>query len=202
VLTSTDPSARETLLATTIEHLLRSDESELRVLDVCQETGLSTSVIYGHFRSRQGLIDAALLRIYRDVTESMVHQLELAANSVTTSGSFIDALYDQLVDPRLRDVVTRCRQMHLRISATALARPNFRANFLEIYQMYVHHCDRIFGRLINDGSLSNRLTARQWLLFFEGQMLSRAFHDIEAGWNVQSDWREAAQLVDEGEVSA
>lgn len=195
MLTPGDRSAPDVILRITKEHLLRSDESELRVLDICHESGLSTSVIYGHFRSRQGLIDAALLAIYEEVVASMMHHLSLAVENTPSEGSFVQALYAQLVDPHNEAVVTRNRQMHLRVSATALARPSFRREFLPLCSAYLRHCDRVYEGLIGDGFLNSQLSARQWALFFEGQMLSRAFHDIEAGWNVQGDWREAAEFV-------
>lgn len=185
-----------------MDHLRRGDESELRVLDICHESGLSTSVIYGHFRSRQGLIDAALLAIYEEVVASMIHHLSLAVANTSSEGSFVDALYTQLVDPHNEDVVTRNRQMHLRLSATALARPSFRHEFLPLYSAYLRHCDRVFEGLIDDGHLSNQLSARQWALFFEGQMLSRALHDIDSGWNVQGDWRRAAEFATTNELPA
>lgn len=194
-----DLPTKEALLRVTMEQLLREDESELRVLDICEQTQLSTSVIYGHFHSRQGLIDAALLRIYEEVTDSLIEQLESAAASVDVDGSFVDALYFHLVDPRQEHVVTRNRQMHLRISASALARPSLRQGFLALYAAYNRRSDPIFAGLIARGYLSDRLSARQWAYFFEGQMLSRALHDIETGWNVQSDWRDTARLFVAGD---
>jgi len=185
---SSDCSTRGTLLEVTIRHLWQGDECELRVLDICHETHLSTSVIYGNFGSRQGLIDAAYLHIYEEVTESTVHRLERAADTARQTGSFVTAHYEALCDPGSADQVVRNRQMHLRVAAVALSRPNIRPAYLAIHHAFNERRDQIFQRLIDESFLSGHLSARQWALFFEGQMLSRALNGVSAEWGAHSDW--------------
>ncbi len=55
---------RRALIEAAARRLETSDESELRIADVCADTGYSSSVIYSNFRSRQGLVDAALLDLF------------------------------------------------------------------------------------------------------------------------------------------
>ena len=38
--------------------------------------------------------------------------------------------------------------------------------------------DEVYDELVRRGLLDTELTGHQWALFFEGQMLSRAFHDL------------------------
>ena len=52
--------SRQAVLDAVCRRLWGHDESTIRIADICHETGLSSSVIYNYFRSRQGLIDAAL----------------------------------------------------------------------------------------------------------------------------------------------
>lgn len=188
-------STRQVLIDATVRRLWAEDESELRILDLCQETNLSTSVIYGHFRSRQGLIDASLLHIFSIVTEEIIDYLRVAVTGAETSDSFIDTLYDLLVDPAREANVTRQRQMFFRVSASALSRPSIRPGFLELYGVYMERVDEIYRDSIERGLLSDQLTARQWALFLEGQMLSRAFHDLSSNWDNQVDWLRAARLM-------
>jgi AcrR family transcriptional regulator len=186
-------SPRESLIQATSRRLWEGDESELRILDICQETNLSTSVIYGHFRSRQGLIDASLLQIFSNVTDVIVTYLETAASRSQRSGSFVDTLFEVLTDPDHQAHVTRQRQMFLRVSATALSRPDIRPGFLEIYDDYIERANAIYDDLLARGLLSAQLTGRQWALFFEGQMLSRAFHGLSSNWDNHDDWLFGAQ---------
>ena len=191
--TFSETSTRGTLLEVTVRHLWQGDESELRVLDICHETHLSTSVIYGNFGSRQGLIDAAYLLIYEEVTESTVHRLERAAESARQTDCFVTALYQALCDPSSADQVARNRQMHLRVAAVALSRPNIRPGYLAIHHAFNERRDQIFQRLIDESLLNGHLSARQWALFFEGQMLSRALNGVAAEWGAHSDWEVVAR---------
>ena len=125
----------------------------------------------------------------------MIELLTQAADAAHARGSFVDALYGLLTDPDLEATVTRHRQMHLRISATALSRPSLRKHFLEIYRVSMDKMSAIYARLVDEGMLSNALSGAQWSLFFEGQMLSRAFHDLTSLWDSQDDWLAAAKRM-------
>ncbi len=68
-------STRQLLIDATALRLLETDESELRIADICEDTGFSSSVIYSNFRSRQGLIDATFLQFYEDRARRYVELL-------------------------------------------------------------------------------------------------------------------------------
>jgi AcrR family transcriptional regulator len=183
------------LIEATARQLWGVDESELRILEICQETNLSTSVIYGHFGSRQGLIDASLLHIFAIVTDQMVHNLTTIMSGEHPTGSFVDTLYELLTDPTHEAEVTSQRQMFLRVSATALSRPSIRPGFLELYDQFTKQMDAMYGELVRRRLLNDQLTGHQWAIFFEGQMLSRAFHDLSSNWDSQDDWLRAADRM-------
>lgn len=188
-------STRQILIDATSRRLWDVDESELRILEICQETNLSTSVIYGNFRSRQGLIDASLLHIFTIVTNQIVDNLTTVVSGDHPSGSFVDTLYDLLTDPAHEAKVTSQRKMFFRVSATALSRPSIRAGFLELYEGCMERIEAIYDDVVRRGLLSDQLTGQQWALFFEGQMLSRAFHDLSSDWDNQGDWLIAAHQM-------
>jgi AcrR family transcriptional regulator len=188
-------STRDMLIEATSRKLWNVDESELRILDICQETNLSTSVIYGHFRSRQGLIDASLLHLFAIVTDQIAHNIETASQEADGTNSFVDALFDLLTNPDLEPSVAQPRQMFFRISATALSRPSIRPGFLELYHRFTARVDAIYDDLVRRGYLGSELTGHQWALCFEGQMLSRAFHDVSANWDNQVDWKRATRRI-------
>ncbi|MFY9783231.1 MAG: hypothetical protein WAK12_06830 [Acidimicrobiales bacterium] len=188
-------STREILIEATSRRLWDVDESELRILDICQETNLSTSVIYGHFRSRQGLIDASLLRLFSIVSDQIVDNIATAASEAGDTRSFVDALYAILTDSDHEASVARPRQMFFRISASALARPSLRPGFLDLYNHFMTRVDAIYDDLVRRKLLGAELTGHQWALCFEGQMLSRALHDLSSNWDNQVDWKRATRRV-------
>jgi AcrR family transcriptional regulator len=193
--TQQSPSTRDILIAATSRKLWATDESELRILDICQETNLSTSVIYGHFRSRQGLIDASLLHLFAIVTDQIAGNIAQAALNAGDTSSFVDALYMILTDPDNEVSVACPRQMFFRISAVALSRPSIRPGFLDIYHRFTDRVDAIYDDLVCRGLLGSELTGHQWALCFEGQLLSRAFHDISSSWSDQVDWKRATWRI-------
>jgi AcrR family transcriptional regulator len=178
-----DRSTRDALIAATARHLWSGDESELRILDICQETGLSTSVIYGHFRSRQGLIDATLLQMLCEVTDGLVLDIERLVDGPHPTGRLLDTLQLYLSDPDLHDERTRNRQTFLRVVATTLARPVLQPGFLEIYRDYIARSSDLYDEALRRGLLSERLTGRQWAVLLEGQMLTRAIHNLDGDWD-------------------
>jgi AcrR family transcriptional regulator len=190
-----DYSTSDVLIEATSRRLWDEDESELRILDICKETNLSTSVIYGHFGSRQGLINASLLHIFGHVTDEIIENLALSASHSLSTGSFVNALFNLLIDADYQEHLNRHRQMFFRVSATALSRPSIRPGFLELYGRYLERSDVIYQDLLDGGHLSQELTARQWALFFEGQMLSRAFHGLSSNWYNQDDWLRSAHQM-------
>lgn len=172
-----------------------NDESDLRILDVCKETNVSTSVIYGHFGSRQGLIDASLLHLFGRVTDEVVIMLGRAAAGPHPTGSFVDTLYGLVSDPANEQSIVQCRQMYFRVSSTALSRRSLRAGYLKLYRDYWARLDDLYADLIERGLLGEHLSARQWGLFFESQMVSRAIHDLNSPWDELDDWGRIAAHV-------
>jgi AcrR family transcriptional regulator len=190
-----ESSTRELLLEATSRRLWKVDENELRILDICRETNLSTSVIYAHFGSRQGLIDAALLRVFTSVTDQIVENLSIAVAGPHPTGSFLDTLQEILTNPEYEVVITEQRQMFFRVSATALSRPSLRSGFLALYDNFMTRVDELYDELVRLELLAPQLSGHQWAVFFEGQMLSRAFHDLSSDWDNQDDWNRTAKRM-------
>jgi AcrR family transcriptional regulator len=175
--------------------LWKVDEYELRILDICKETNLSTSVIYAHFGSRQGLIDASLLRVFTAVADGMIETLTTAVAGPHPSNSFVDTLNEILTDPAHEAHISARRQMFFRVSATALSRPSLRARFLQLYGEFMARVDNLYDELVHRELLDSELSGHQWGLFFEGQMLSRAFHDLSSKSHDQEDWIRTAKRL-------
>ena len=198
---TTERSASDALIEATVRRLWVADEGEVRILDICQETGLSTSVIYGHFRSRQGLIDAALLVIITEITDGIVAAIETVLNGPHPTGRLLDSLYTYLVDPARQVDHVQQRQTYVRVCATALGRSSLRPGFLEIYSRYLGRSAELYDEAVARGLLPDTLTGRQWALLLESQMVARALHDLDADWDDQGDWLLALARLAEGATS-
>ncbi|MGH3732177.1 MAG: TetR/AcrR family transcriptional regulator [Acidimicrobiales bacterium] len=190
-----ETSTRELLLEATSRRLWEIDESELRILDICKETNLSTSVIYAHFGSRQGLVDASLLRVFAAITKQHVELLSRVVEGSHPSGSYLDTLNQLLTDSDHEATFAAHRQMFFRISSTALSRPSLRSGFLKLYGDFMARTDDLYDTLVRRELLSSQLTGHQWAVFFESQMLSRAIHDLSPQWDGPEDWNRTARRL-------
>lgn len=188
-------TAHNALIEATVKRLLNSDESELRILDICEETGVSTSVLYAHFHSRQGLVDAAMLALYREISAAVLSQVHLAIDAAPAAGGFIPALFQLLGDPTHQEELRWVRSIHLRVCAAALSRSSLVRDVAELQNAFHDRLAQVLGRLMSEGLLSSNLSARQWAIFFEGQMLSQASQDVRPGITQLGDYRRIAELV-------
>jgi AcrR family transcriptional regulator len=195
-------STRELLIEATSRRLRHEDEADLRILDICKETNLSTGVIYGHFHSRQGLIDASLLHLFHLVTDDIIDTLHRAAAGPHPTGSFVDTLYEFLTNSEHGDSAVRQRQMFFRVSATALSRDSIRPGFLQLYSDFSRRADALYDGLVANGLLGSHLSGHQWAVFFESQMVSRAFHDLISPWDQLEDWWRVASRLQAAETEA
>ena len=153
--------SRQRVLDAVCRRLWDHDESTIRIADICHETGLSSSVIYNYFRSRQGLIDAAYLAIYREITAGVVDNTRRVADGVTTTEAFIDNLRAMITDPARRDDLASRRHMRLRVATAALARPSMQHEFALLQQSFFAGLAQSFADLQARGAVGDLLTPDQ-----------------------------------------
>ena len=59
---------KQIVLDQSVELLITRQDNNFRIADVCEVSGLSSSVIYSYFRSREGLIDSTYAEIFKKVS--------------------------------------------------------------------------------------------------------------------------------------
>ena len=178
---------RDLVLKVAVELLWRHDETELRIIDVCHDSGLSSSVIYSYFGSRQGLVDTAYLHIYRHVTTEFITTMHEAVAS--HDASLINQyLEEQSADPARREYWRACRHMRLRVATAALARPGLRQEFAKLQDAYFVALTGVFEGLQQKRIVGNLFDAHQLALLFEGLLLYRSFNDIALNPDEHNHW--------------
>jgi AcrR family transcriptional regulator len=188
-------STRRLLIDAAAKRLAESDESELRIADICEDTGLSSSVIYSNFRSRQGLVDAAFLSMYEDKAlryVELLRQNTADANSMTSLLSFYrDGTADDQVRAALRDF----RQIRLRVSTAALARPEMQRSFIVVQEEYLTRMATLIEDVQARGLFGRRLTGRQLAILLEGYSFARALNDISLHPESEESWMQILLLL-------
>ena len=158
--------------------LWRVDETQLRIADVCQATGLSSSVIYNHFGSRQGLVDAAYLSLYRQASVQMLSELRRDTESIDDPAKFYDYLRGELDDAERAHYWLGLRQMRLRVATAAVARESLRADFAAAQDSHLVDLATFLAELQERGLVGSHLSAAQLARVFEAYVLSHTYNDI------------------------
>ncbi len=195
-----DGSARALLLGAAIRRLIDGDEASIRVLDVSNEISMSPSVIYSNFGSRQGLIDAAYLEIYRSVTAASYRVIdEIASSSDATA---LAARWSPGFDTeeRLHRQAVR-RRVRLRVLAAAITRRRLQRDVVREREAYQASLTSMFADLQRRGVLVTTLSARQLAVVHEGLDLVRAIDETMPTPLSADEWNEVKRVVFEMNAS-
>jgi AcrR family transcriptional regulator len=186
---------RNAVLKVVCNQLWQQDEGSVRIADVCQETGLSSSVIYNNFRSRQGLIDAAYLEIYESMTIDLVAMFEDAMADADSIDSLRDFIQSQLENPFRQEFWQANRHMRLRIATAAISRASMQSDFAILQERYLSRLTEFFDDLQQRHVAGNLLDPRQLAIMFEGCLLFHSFDDIAIAPADSESWLKMLMAV-------
>ena len=186
---------RVSVLDAVIARLWDADEGELRIADVCAETGLSSSVIYNNYRSRQGLIDAAYLEIYRTMTDQLVAIFQNVAAESADIAAVARYVHEQITVPATHEFWAKNRQIRLRIATAAIARPSLQRDFVLLQDHYLNRLTELFTDMQRRHLAGDLLKPRQLAIMFEGCLLFRSFNDIALHPVDNDSWLEMLMSV-------
>jgi len=197
VSTSPENPTRQAVLDYAVQHLWHHDESELRILDLSSHTGHSPSVIYAHFRSRTGLIDAAYCEIYRQVITRILANIKKVAATCTTQGSFVDELHRMLIQPSTWPEVMKRREMRFRIRSKAMVRTPLRKQLAAIDSEFDSQFESTFEELIKNRQLGPVFSPMEWWRFLEAIIMANPYlaSTMPLTPPAAEEWHSVAQLV-------
>ncbi len=179
---------REVVLEMVTSMLWHHDETELRIADICRATGLSSSVIYNHFGSRQGLVDAAYLSLYDQASAQMLAELRRATNDIVTPAALYDYFRGELDDADRATFWLGLRQMRLRVATAAVARAGLRRDFAAAQDRHLADLSQYVGDLQRRGLIASHLAPDELARVFEGYVLSHTYNDIALNPSDSATW--------------
>ena len=188
VHSDTHERTRDVVLEMVTAMLWHQDETELRIADVCRATGLSSSVIYNHFGSRQGLVDAAYLSLYDQASTQMMCELRRASADFETPAELYDYFRGELEDAERASFWLGLRQMRLRVATAAVARVGLRANFAAAQDRHLADLAHYIGDLQRRHLISDHLCPDEFARVFEGYVLSHTYNDIALNPSDAATW--------------
>jgi AcrR family transcriptional regulator len=95
-----DQAERRMLIEAAIRVMGRSPDASFALEDILAEAGLSTRAFYRHFTSKEGMVDALLLREAETVGRSLSRVAAAAPDPVRALEAWIERFLDIFHDPR------------------------------------------------------------------------------------------------------
>jgi AcrR family transcriptional regulator len=170
------------------QELMTSDESSIRIPDVCKATGVNYGSVYHHFGSREGVIDAAYNLLFSRLAEEDIQVLREASESATTLDEYVAALSPMVERFSSGPDRHKRRAMRVRIVAASLTRPELR---LLIGLTQAHLTDEIV-LLIESGQgrgwLRRDISARAIAVALQVLIFGRILDDISLNPIDAADW--------------
>ena len=186
---------RQLLIDAATKRLWSTDESELRIADICADTELSSSVIYTNFRSRQGLIDAAFLDMYANLAGNYRVLLRRYVEPATSASSLIETLSEVQTSGEVNGALAENRKIRLRIATASLARADLRREWIKIQEDHLTLFAEIIEDLQHRGVLGRKLTGRQVAVLLEGFSFGRALDDISLNPESDAAWLKVLFMI-------
>jgi len=177
VLHPTSDVARQ-MIDATVAIIDAEGEAAVRVKDIVEAAGVQVPVLYRHFGSREGLVQAAQVeRLVRDIDAQLdeVTQVIEGINTIEDFRLVVDAILASLADPERKKV----RFQRISVLGSAYGRPALVAEVARLQAMYLESTAALLRRPEKLGWLAPGLNVDAFASWFAGQMLGRVM--IEFG---------------------
>lgn len=132
--------------------------SALRVHDVANEAGASVATLYKYFDSRDGLIDAVLVELFRRMTGRSREIYTARRDAMLASPDIQDFIRDAIVLSQTREM-TELRLARLRLLGEAVARKSAFEAISAIHHDDRQHDAELFANLQKSGRISGDVDA-------------------------------------------
>ncbi len=166
----------EIVLEMTAAMLWRRDEGAIRVAEICRATGLSSSVIYNHFGSRQGLIDAAVISMYAEASEQTIATMAAHTDSPSSPRSSASGTWASWVR-RDGPSGSACARFACAPSA-AVARESLRDDVAIAQDRHLGTLAAYLGGLQARGLVGRHLSPDRLARVVETYVLGHTYNDI------------------------
>lgn len=148
----TKQSRRELILQTAVAELVEHGIEGLRIETILEKSGSSFSSLYHHFGSRENLVTAALVALFRNPVDDDISLFIERSKEAQTLDQVVAELKSGLTNI-LEAQGTRFRQAQFRIIAAALDRPELKDELREGQQELAKRLVDHFKKLQTVGAI-------------------------------------------------
>ena len=185
----------KTVLDAVAQRLMKSDESLIRIPEICDATGVNYGSVYHHFGSREGVIDAAYAMIFSSLAEADIAALRRINTSSSNFSDYPDAML-AIMSALTSGAERRDRRsLRTRIVAASLTRPDLRATIAVEEQRLTEELVRLAQSGQERGWLRCDLTPKAIAVLVQVLLIGRTIDDISTQPIQDREWAEAMTSV-------
>jgi len=170
------------------EQLMNSDESLIRIPDVCKATGVNYGSVYHHFGSREGVIDAAYNVLFSKLAEEDIHLLREVSDSATTLDEYMGALAPLIERVTSGPDRMKRRSIRVRIVAASITRPELRVLIGLTQSRLTDELVRLVDIGQERGWLRRDISARSIAVALQVLLFGRVLDDISLNPIDPNEW--------------
>jgi AcrR family transcriptional regulator len=162
------------------ERLMHSDESLIRIPDICEATGVNYGSVYHHFGSREGVIDAAYNQMFLRYAEQDIALLKHLSESAKTLEEFSAGFTALMSTFSSRPDRSQRRSIRIRIVAASLTRPALKALIGQTQSRVTEELMVIVQYGQDRGWLRSDVSAQSVAVALQALLVGRVIDDISA----------------------
>jgi len=182
------------VIAVAIELLLKNGESDFRIEDVIEKTGISKSSLYLHFGDRDGLVGAAYAEVFTVDTNRNLETAIQAFSNIKTNED-LDAIVPLLVDGLVQTPID-ARWNRVDVLSSARYRPEFFARITEAQTRMNSALEELLRMQQDHGLVRKDIDTREMAVLIQAVSFGRLFRDIDSRMD-KKDLTEWAKLTTE-----
>lgn len=187
-----DPSTRQRLIDATLEVITEHGVEAVKVVDIAERADTTTGSLYWFFKSRRGLVNAALaeqfakqMRIVIDVIAAVMEQGDVT----------IDMIFQQRFDVSDPKLVTARRQ-RIDVLAAALSDPELRTEVAAIQREVIQAATKVVEDAQARGFARTDIDAYSYALYIQSMTVGFAIADLAPDLMPDQDkWWEVSRLI-------
>ena len=169
-----DSSTRQRLIDATLEVITESGVEAVKVVDIAERADSTTGSIYWFFKSRRGLVNAALAEQF---AKQMRVVIDIIAAVMEQGDVTIDMLFEQRFDVSDPKLVTARRQ-RIDVLAAALSDPELRSEVAAIQREVIQTATKVVEDAQANGFARTDIDAYSYALYIQSMTVGFAIADL------------------------
>ena len=182
----------EAVLRAVEARLMTTDESLIRIPDICEATGVNYGSVYHHFGSREGVIDAAYIKMFNDFMDEDIVFIRESIEEIRNADDVMVVFAKFGEKAFMSQERAERRMMRARIVAAASTRPELKLSIGLSQNRVTNEIAELFGILQERGVMKDDIPPRSVAVALQVFLLGRVLDDISINPLSNKEFSEAA----------